>query len=107
MTTLSVTVRDTPAGQIIVLDGQADITNFRLLAEGLFGHMPLGRKKLIVDAAKLAYMDSMALRSLAQAARVLKQRGGHLTLLNPQLAVLKLLELVGADTYMVIQQQPG
>ena len=56
-----------------------------------------------MDLAGLAYMDSMALRALVMAARVLRNRGGKLTLLHPREAVLRMLTLTGADTLVTIQ----
>ncbi len=102
MTTLTSTSTLTPEGWCVALAGQADITNFDVLREALFAHLPPGATALIIDASALEYLDSMALRSVAMAARVLKKHQGVLTVLNPQDAVLKLLKLTGADTYMNI-----
>lgn len=102
MTTLTSTSKLTPAGWVVTLAGQADITNFDVLREALFAHLPPGATRLIIDATALEYLDSMALRSLSMAARVLKKHDGRLTMINPQPAVLKLLELTGASTLMTI-----
>ena len=104
MTTLTSTSALTPDGWCVVLTGQADLTNFDVLREALFEHLPPGATRLTIDAAGLEYLDSMALRSIAMAARVLRRSQGMLTLLNPQETVLKLLRLTGADTYMTIRR---
>jgi anti-anti-sigma factor len=104
---LTITTRDTPAGIIVALAGQADVTNSGRLVEALMGQLPAGVTRLIVDIARLSYMDSIALRALVMAARVLKNRGGRLTVIHPQKAVTRLLAVTGADTLMFIQAAGG
>jgi len=93
----------TPAGIVVVLAGQADVLDSGRLVEALMQRLPMGVTKLIVDVAQLAYMDSMAMRALMMAARVLRNRGGKLTLLQPREAVRRVLQITGADTLMLIQ----
>ena len=106
-TELSITEQDTPAGVIVVLAGEADVLNSGRLVEALMQRLPMGVTKLVVDVARLAYIDSMALRALVMAARVLKQRGGRLTLLQPSSTVQKMLMITGADQYMTVQAAAG
>ena len=103
MTDLVITPHETPDGTVVVLEGQADVLTSGTLVEALMAHLPPGTDKLMVDVAGLAYMDSMALRALVMAARVLRNRGGTLTLLQPTRAVLRMLQLTGADTMMFVQ----
>ena len=100
---LTITPTMTPAGTVIVLEGEADVLSSGLLVEALMQQLPPGVVKLIVDVSKLAYMDSMALRAVVMAARVLRNRGGKLILLRPREAVLRILSITGADTLMLVQ----
>lgn len=100
---LTITPRLTPAGTIIELSGQADVTNSGRLVEALCTQLPPGAVRLVLDVSQLAYMDSMALRALVVAAKVLKNRGGQLTVLHPREAVRRMLSLTGVDTLVLIQ----
>jgi anti-sigma B factor antagonist len=93
----------TPAGTVIVLAGEADVLSSGLLVEALMQQLAPGVVKLIVDVSKLAYMDSMALRAVVMAARVLRNRGGKLILLRPRAALRRMLTITGADTFMLVQ----
>jgi anti-sigma B factor antagonist len=93
----------TPAGTVIVLAGEADVLSSGLLVEALMQQLAPGVVKLIVDVSKLAYMDSMALRAVVMAARVLRNRGGKLILLRPRAALRRMLAITGADTFMLVQ----
>jgi anti-sigma B factor antagonist len=103
MTELTITPRLTPGGTIVELAGQADVTSSGRLVEALCGQLPPGTVKLIVDVSQLAYMDSMALRALVVAAKVLKNRGGLLTVLHPRDAVRRTLAPTEADQLILIQ----
>jgi anti-sigma B factor antagonist len=103
MTELTITPRLTPAGTIVELAGYADVSSSGRLVEALCSQLPPGAVKLIVDVADLAYMDSIALRALVVAAKVLKNRGGVLTVLHPREAVSRMLTQTGTDTLVLIQ----
>jgi anti-sigma B factor antagonist len=93
----------TPAGTVIVLEGEADVLSSGLLVEALMQQLAPGVVKLIVDVSKLAYMDSMALRAVVMAARVLRNRGGKLILLRPRTALRRMLAITGSDTFLLVQ----
>jgi anti-anti-sigma factor len=86
----------------VALHGRADASNFRELAEALFEAMGEGTQ-LLVDAGALSSVDELAVRSLAQAALVLRDRGGQLTLLRPQPHVLAELRDSGVTILLRIQ----
>jgi|HubBroStandDraft_3_1064219.scaffolds.fasta_scaffold223988_2 anti-anti-sigma regulatory factor len=87
----------------VILRGRADDSNFQALAEALYAQMPAGVTKLLVDAGALASVTDLAARSMAQAARVLRSRGGQLTLLGARAEVLAVLRETGATADMFIQ----
>jgi anti-sigma B factor antagonist len=101
---LTITPLDTPAGVILALCGEADITNFQAMALALWSHLPAGVTKLILDVENLSFLDSIAMRVLVQVAKVLQGRHGRLTLIRPQDTVFKVLEVSGASTFMLIQR---
>ena len=101
---LTITPQSTPAGTVVHLTGQADVLNSGRLVEALCGLVPIGVTKLLIDCSRLAYIDSMALRAFVVVAKVLRNRNGWLTLIHPREAVLRMLTITGADTYMRIQQ---
>lgn len=103
MTDLTITPKMTPAGTVVELVGQADVLNSGRLVEALCSQAPLGVTRLLVDCSGLAYIDSMALRSFVVVAKVLRNRDGWLTLIQPREAVLRMLMITGADTYMRVQ----
>lgn len=103
-TPLLITALPLPNGvRGLKLSGEADASNFQALAEALFSQLPEGVTRLIVDLAGLSFIDSLALRPLVQAARVLRSRHGGLTVLQPQRAVLQALQVSGASTLMLVQ----
>lgn len=103
MTELTITPKMTPAGTVVHLAGQADVLNSGRLVEALCGFAPLGVTRLLVDCSLLSYIDSMALRAFIVVAKVLRNRNGWLTLIQPREAVTRMLMITGADTYMHIQ----
>lgn len=103
MTDLTITPKMTPAGTIVHLAGQADVLNSGRLVEALCGFAPLGVTRLLVDCSQLAYIDSMAMRAFVVVAKVLRNRNGWLTLIQPREAVSRMLMITGADTFMKIQ----
>lgn len=100
---LTITPRLTPAGTVVELAGEADVTCSGRLVEALCSQLPPGAVKLVVDVGQLAYMDSIALRAIVVAAKVLKNRGGQLTVLHPREAVQHMLIMTGVDRLVLIQ----
>jgi anti-anti-sigma factor len=57
-----------------------------------------GREKLLlVDLSKVNFLASMGIRTLIMAAKALKERGGKMILLSPEMMVAKVLKTSGTD----------
>jgi anti-anti-sigma factor len=63
-------------------------------------------RRLVVDASGLRFADSESVRVLVVAAKMLRERGGELVLLRPQAAVAKVLNLMGADQVIIVEEPP-
>ena len=93
-------------GPLLVLSGEADVTTAAQLSEIVSAQLSGGTRHLTIDAAGLAFADSMSVHILLAAARTLQERGGSLVLLRPQRTVATLLHLTGASQMITIQGEP-
>ena len=90
------------AGPVIILSGEADVSNAAQLREVITAQLASGTLYLTIDAAELSFADSMSIGVLAGAARTLRGLGGALVLLHPQKSLIRTLTLLGADQVMTI-----
>jgi anti-anti-sigma factor len=91
------------AGPVVVLSGEADLSSAARLSELLTAQLAAGAVQLLVDASGLSFADSASVRALVLAARTLREGGGVLVLTKPQPAVMRILELLGADQVIQVQ----
>jgi anti-anti-sigma factor len=91
------------SGPLITLSGETDITTVTELGALVTGQLAEGTRHLTIDVAGLRFADSVSLRVLILAARTLRQRGGGLVLLRPQLALTRMLQIMGADQIIAIR----
>jgi anti-anti-sigma factor len=103
MTTLRVSARAGDAGPVLVLAGEADVTNAGQLRDVISAQLASGAVYLTIDAAELSFADSAAIGILAGAGRTLKELGGGLDLLRPRKILLKTMTLLGVDQVMIVQ----
>lgn len=103
MSTLHTAVTSSPSGPVLILSGEADTTTVSELDQFLTAQLTGGTTGLTIDIAGLRFADSVTIRALVQAARVLKDRGGTMTLLRPQPAVAKILTLTGVDRLLTVR----
>jgi anti-sigma B factor antagonist len=103
MSTLRVRVGAGDAGPVLIMSGEADVTNAEQLREVIGAQLATGAVYLIIDAAGLSFADSRAIGILAGTGRTLKELGGGLILLTPQDRVLRTLTLLGVDQVITIQ----
>ena len=54
-------------------------------------------KFLLVDISKVNFLASMGIRTLIMGAKALKERGGKMILLSPEMMVAKVLKTSGTD----------
>ena len=88
---------------MIVLSGEADLTCSGQLGTLISVQLSSGIRQLTVDVSGLRFADSATIRTLALAARTLKQRGGSMILLRPRQTVARVLALTGAEQMFTIR----
>lgn len=91
------------SGPVVMLSGEADISSAGQLSDLLTAQLSGGAQQLMVDVSGLSFADSASVRALVLAAKALRERGGTLVIARPQLAVARLLELMGVDELLVVQ----
>jgi anti-anti-sigma factor len=105
VSTLQASVAAGESGPLIVLSGEADVTNTPQLSAVLDGQLASGTRYLTVDVTGLSFADTSSIRTLLLAARTLRQRGGELVLLRPQQALGRMLEILGAEQMLAIRDE--
>jgi anti-sigma B factor antagonist len=107
VSTLQASVAAGESGPLIVLSGEADVTNTPQLSAVLDGQLASGTRYLTVDVTGLSFADTSSIRTLLLASRTLRQRGGDLVLLRPQPALARMLEILGAQQLLAIRDETG
>jgi anti-anti-sigma factor len=97
---VSVTAGD--AGPVLVLAGEADVTNAERLRDVVRAQLASGAVYLTIEATGLSFADASAIGILAGTGRTLKELGGGLVLLRPQESVLRTLTLLEVDHVITI-----
>ena len=82
---------------LVTLDGEADVTNSAALWEALQGQLASQPRTLVIDLARLRFMDSSALHVILRATRAMDRHGGVLALARHQDTVARMLSLTAAD----------
>jgi anti-sigma B factor antagonist len=84
------------AGDVVVIDAEGKI----ILGEGdveikqaVDELVKQGRKKILLNLAKVPYMDSAGLGEIIRCFTALRKSGGHFKLLSPNARVLDLLNI--------------
>jgi len=88
---------------MVTLSGEADVTNVAELSQALTAQLASGARHLTVDLSGLRFADSSVIRALVLTGRTLKDRGGGLTLVQPQPVVARALGLLGVDQAIEIR----
>jgi anti-anti-sigma factor len=86
------------AGSVIALAGELDACTCRGMAERLGGSPG---SLIVVDLARLTFIDSSGLGLIHEARRKAIHGGGNLVVCNPHPVVLRVLEITGLDTWVV------
>jgi anti-anti-sigma factor len=100
---LEVSVAARESGGVVVLAGEADLTSITQLSKVLDAQRAGRTTHLTIGVSKLRYADAASGRALAEAAVILRNRGGNLVLLHPQPSMVRLLRLLRADDMLTIQ----
>ena len=105
MSSLRVSVVSGESGPVLVLAGEADFTSVARLDEALATQTSGQAVQLTIDATNLRYADSASVRTLVMAAMRVRTRAGSVTLLNPQPAVARMLDLLCLDEIFAVRSQ--
>ena len=105
MSTLRASVSAGESGPVITLSGETDLTTVAELSELVTTQLSGGTLQLTVDASGLSFADSGSVRVLVLGAMTLRKSGGSLVLPQPQRALARMLEIMGADQMVTIQGQ--
>lgn len=86
-------------GKIVTveLEGVLELGQEARLKEALLHLVPTDSANLLLDLSKLSFIDSACLGGLISVARFLREKGGDLKLLNPQLDVTSILQITRLD----------
>jgi len=102
---LEVSVAAGASGPVLVLAGEADVTSVTRLDEVLTARISGQAVQLTIDATNLRYADSASVTTLAMAAKEVRTRNGSVTLLNPQPAEARILDLLRAGEMFGIRRR--
>jgi stage II sporulation protein AA (anti-sigma F factor antagonist) len=102
---LDVSVVTGASGPVLVLAGEADFTSVTRLDEALTAQISGQAVQLTIDASNLGYVDSASMRTLMRAAMKVRSLGGSVTVLNPQPAVARILDLLCAGQVLAIRSR--
>lgn len=89
---------------IIVLHGRIDTDGATALDDALHAKLEADQYRLVLDMAGVQYVNSAALRSLAEAILTCREHGGDLKLVALQPKVRRVLQIVGFDRYSAIYE---
>jgi len=90
----------------LALDGELDLAGARGLEESLAAAEREGPARLVVDLARLAFIDSSGLRVLLQANARAKEHGRELLLRPGTPAVQRVFEVTGALAILRFEDAP-
>jgi anti-anti-sigma factor len=93
---------DTEPYTLVLLDGEADVTNCNALREVLEAEVAKQPRTLILDLSGLRFMDSSALHVILRVNRTMDRQGGVLALACPRDPVAKILRLTAADQLLPV-----
>ena len=92
---------------LVLLDGEADVTNSDVLREALDAEVAKQPGMLIINLSELRFMDSSALHVILRANRTMDRQGGILALACPRDPVAKVLRLTAADQLLPVYASMG
>ena len=92
------------SGPVVALSGEASLHTAADLGELLHTQVEAETTTHVtLDVSELTFIDSMAVRLLVMAGKVLRERGGSLVVMLPQDGVARVLEIMGVDQTIAVQ----
>jgi anti-sigma B factor antagonist len=99
---MKITERNENGVAIFVLEGRIDSEGAVTLDNTLLGGVEAGKHKMVLDMAQVQYLNSAALRTLADVISTNREKGGDLKLASLPPKVKRVLQLVGFDRFSAI-----
>ena len=90
-------IRDRPETAVVALEGEVDIYTSPQLQEALLAGIEDGASILIVDLARVTFIDSAALGILVGSAKRVRPQNGRLDIVCTNENVCRLFEITGLD----------
>lgn len=101
-TSVATAESDSEPYTLVLLNGEADVTNCNDLRDALEAEVAKQPRTLVIDLSGLRFMDSSALHVILRANRALDRQGGVLALACPREPVAKMLRLTAADQLLPV-----
>lgn len=101
-TSVATAESDSEPYTLVMLEGEADVTNCNALREALEAEVAKQPRTIVIDLSGLRFMDSSALHVILRANRTMDRQGGVLSLACPREPVAKMLRLTAADQLLPV-----
>lgn len=82
---------------LIELEGEVDVYTAPQLKQQIIGILETGSKKLVVDLARVEYLDSTALGVLIGGLKRMREADGNMVLICPNPRIRRVFEITGLD----------
>ena len=92
---MEITVRDEGDTKVVKLDGKLDTNTTPLAESEINALLEGGTEKLLVNFERISYISSSGLRLLLATAKILKGRGGELTVCSLNEMATEVFEISG------------
>ncbi len=99
---MQITDRDVNGVKVYTLTGRVDSEGCEILDNTLCAAVDNQRYKLVLDMTDVQYVNSAALRTLAEIISTTREHGGDLRLAALQPKVKRVLQIVGFDRYSAL-----
>jgi len=101
---MKITERDENGITVFVLEGRIDSEGAVMLDQTLLAGVQAGKHKMVLDMAQVQYVNSAALRTLADVITTNRGKGGDLKLAALAPKVKRVFQLVGFDRFSAIYE---
>ena len=85
---------------VIMLSGELDLASAPTLSTALFSTIGADSRRIVIDLARLSFMDSSGVQVIASARIAQAERGGELVLRGPDHNVRRLFDLLDLGAWL-------
>lgn len=87
----------------VTLEGELDAYSAGQLRDALAGIEEVGGRHVVVDVARVAFVDSSGLAALVGSLSEIREAGGVVTLVSPNRQLVKLFEITGVSRLFPVE----